>query len=115
MKKIMTEMINKHIRKDLPEFNPGDNLKVEFKVGEEKKRIQVFEGLVIAKSGEGLNKTFTLRKHSFGIGVEKVFPYHSPLIKSIKVVRKGKVRRSKLYYMRQRYGKAARIKEKTDY
>ncbi len=111
----MIEIINKHIRNDLPEFNPGDNIRVEFKVGKEKKRIQAFEGLVIAKSGEGINKTFTVRKYSFGTGVEKVFPYHSPLIKSIKVLRKGKVRRSKLYYMRQRYGKAARIKEKTDY
>jgi large subunit ribosomal protein L19 len=111
----MTELINKQLRKDLPEFSPGDNVSVEFRVGEERKRIQAFEGLVIAKNGEGLNKTFTVRKQSFGIGVEKIFPMHSPLIENIKVLRKGKVRRSKLYYMRERYGKAARIKEKTDY
>ncbi|MFC2062095.1 50S ribosomal protein L19 [Elusimicrobiota bacterium] len=111
----MAELINKQLKKNIPDFRPGDEVRVEMRVGKEKKRIQAFEGLVIAKSGEGINKTFTVRKYSFGIGVEKVFPVHSPLVSDIKILRRGKVRRAKLYYMRERYGKKARIKEKREY
>ncbi len=111
----MVDMINKQLRNDIPKFNSGDEIEVSFKVGKDRKRTQIFRGVVIASSGKGINKTFTVRKHSFGLGVEKIFPYHSPLIEDIKVLRKGKVRRSKLYYLRDRYGKAAKIKEKTDY
>ncbi|NLB34868.1 MAG: 50S ribosomal protein L19 [Elusimicrobia bacterium] len=108
----MARMIDKQIKKDIPEFNSGDQLKIEMKVRD---RIQAFTGLVIAKKGSGINQTVTLRKTSFGIGVEKVFPLHSPLIESIEVLRRGKVRRAKLYYMRERHGKKARIKEKKSF
>lgn len=111
----MTDIINKQLKKNIPSFKSGDDIRVEMEMGREKKRIQAFEGLVIARSGDGINKTFTVRKYSYGVGVEKVFPLHSPLIKNIKVLRRGKVRRAKLYYMRERYGKAARIKELREY
>ena len=101
------------MKNDIPEFKSGDTLSVGVKVIEgEKSRIQMFEGVVIAiSSGSGLAKTFTLRKVSNGVGVERVFPMHSPNLDSIKVVKKGKVRRAKLYYLRGRQGKAAKIKE----
>ena len=101
--------------KDVPEFAPGDTVKVNVKVREgERERIQAFEGVCIARSGGGLNESFTVRKISFGEGVERVFPIYSPLVDSIDVVRRGKVRRAKLYYLRERRGKSARIAEKVD-
>ena len=101
------------LRDDLPEFWPGDNVRVHVNVVEgSRSRIQVFEGVVIAKRGGGLRESFTVRKISFGVGVERTFPLHSPIIDEIEVVRHGKVRRAKLYYLRDRVGKKARIKEK---
>ena len=99
----------------IPEFGPGDTLIVNVKVKEgERSRVQAYEGVCIARSGGGLNESFTVRKISYGEGVERVFPVHSPNIDSIKVVRRGKVRRAKLYYLRDRRGKSARIAERTD-
>ncbi len=101
--------------KDVPEFAPGDTVKVNVKVREgERERIQAFEGVCIARKGGGLQESFTVRKISFGEGVERVFPIYSPLVDSIQVVRRGKVRRAKLYYLRERRGKSARIAEKVD-
>ncbi len=101
--------------KDVPEFAPGDTVKVNVKVREgERERIQAFEGVCIARKGGGLQESFTVRKISFGEGVERVFPVYSPLVDSIEVVRRGKVRRAKLYYLRERRGKSARIAEKVD-
>ena len=101
--------------KEVPEFAAGDTVKVNVKVREgERERIQAFEGVCIAKNGGGLNESFTVRKISFGEGVERVFPIYSPLVDSIEVVRRGKVRRAKLYYLRERRGKSARIAEKVD-
>ncbi|MEM8986421.1 MAG: 50S ribosomal protein L19 [Pseudomonadota bacterium] len=102
--------------KDVPDFAPGDTLRVNVKVKEgERERIQAYEGVCIGRSGKGLQESFTVRKISFGEGVERVFPVYSPLVDSIKVVRRGKVRRAKLYYLRGRTGKAARIAEKVDH
>lgn len=102
-------------QRPVPEFQPGDTVIVNVKVVEgERTRVQAYEGVVIARSGGGLNESFTVRKISYGEGVERVFPVHSPLIDSIKLVRRGKVRRAKLYYLRDRRGKAARIAERTD-
>jgi len=102
-----------YLRKDLTPFNVGDTVKVHLKVREgDKERIQVFEGVVIAKRGSGTKGTFTVRKISFGIGVERIFPLHSKTIEKIEVVRRAKVRRAKLYYLRKLKGKAARLKEK---
>lgn len=111
----MAKLIEKQKKNNILDFKSGDEIIVKMTVGKDKKRVQVFQGLVIARNGSGINKTFTVRKYSFGIGVEKVFPLHSPLIESIEVVKHGKVRRSKLYYMRERYGKKARIKEIRQY
>uniref|UniRef100_A0A7C4EKL3 Large ribosomal subunit protein bL19 n=1 Tax=Thermodesulfovibrio aggregans TaxID=86166 RepID=A0A7C4EKL3_9BACT len=103
-------------RSDIPDFKPGDTVRVHVKVKEgDKERIQVFEGVVIARRGGGLRETFTVRKVSFGVGVERVFPLHSPIIDKIEVVRRGEVRRAKLYYLRTKKGKEAKVKEKTDY
>ncbi len=100
------------LRTDLPEFNPGDTLKVHVRIREgEKERIQIFEGVCIAQKHGGVRETFTVRKISFGQGVERVFPIHSKIIDKIEVIRKGRVRRAKLYYIRELRGKAARIKE----
>jgi large subunit ribosomal protein L19 len=100
--------------KTLPDFAPGDTLRVNVRIAEgDRERIQAFEGLCIARSGQGLNESFTVRKLSFGEGVERVFPVHSPVLESIEIRRKGKVRRAKLYYLRGRTGKRARIAEKT--
>jgi len=116
MQAIIREVEKKYMRKDLPKFNPGDTIRVHFrfKEGEDKERVQVFEGVVIRRRGSGINATFTVRKVSFGVGVERTFPYHSPRIEKIEVVKRGKVRRARLYYLRERYGKAARIKERFD-
>lgn len=102
-----------HMKDDLPEFRPGDNVKVHVRVIEgSRSRIQVFEGVVLARQGGGLRETFTVRKISFGVGVERIFPVHSPTVEQVEVTRRGKVRRAKLYYLRDRAGKQARIKEK---
>jgi large subunit ribosomal protein L19 len=101
--------------KDIPDFGPGDTIIVNVKVVEgERSRVQAYEGVCIGRSGGGLNESFTVRKISYGEGVERVFPLFSPMIDSIKLVRKGKVRRAKLYYLRGRRGKSARIVEKQD-
>jgi large subunit ribosomal protein L19 len=101
--------------KKIPDFGPGDTLLVNVKVVEgDRSRIQAYEGVCIGRSGGGINESFTVRKISYGEGVERVFPLYSPMIDSIKVVRRGKVRRAKLYYLRQRRGKSARITEKQD-
>ena len=106
--------VSEHIRNDLPSFRSGDTINVGVKVVEgSKSRVQNFEGVVIAiSSGGGMDKTFTVRKISNGVGVERIFPLNSPNIESIKVIKKGKVRRAKLYYLRDLKGKAARIKER---
>jgi large subunit ribosomal protein L19 len=106
---------NAHVRDDLPEFRAGDTVKVHVRVVEGgRERIQVFEGVVLARNGTGPRASFTVRKLSFGVGVERVFPVNTPIIAKIEVVRKGDVRRSKLYYLRDRVGKSARIKELRD-
>jgi large subunit ribosomal protein L19 len=102
--------------KKIPEFAPGDTLQVNVKVVEgERTRVQVYEGVCIGRNGAGLNESFTVRKISYGEGVERVFPLYSPMIDSIEVLRRGKVRRAKLYYLRARRGKKARISEKQDF
>jgi large subunit ribosomal protein L19 len=102
--------------KTIPEFGPGDTLIVNVKVVEgERSRVQAYEGVCIGRAGQGLNENFTVRKISYGEGVERVFPLHSPMIDSIKVVRRGKVRRAKLYYLRGRRGKSARIGERQEH
>jgi large subunit ribosomal protein L19 len=102
--------------KELPDFGPGDVLRVMVRVREgEKERLQAFEGVCLGRRGGGVNETITVRKISQGIGVERIFPVQSPNLAEIKVVRRGKVRRAKLYYLRERSGKAARIKERKDY
>ncbi|MFO7893594.1 MAG: 50S ribosomal protein L19 [Longimicrobiales bacterium] len=109
---IVREIENEQLR-DVPEFDAGDTVRVNVRVREgDKERTQAFEGICIAKKGGGSNETFTVRKVSAGIGIERVFPLHSPMIESIKVVRRGHVRRAKLYYLRARKGKAARIRER---
>ena len=101
------------LRSDLPDFGPGDTVRVHAKIVEgTRERIQVFEGVVIGRQGAGVREMFTVRRISYGIGVERMFPVHSPRIEKIEVVRRGVVRRAKLYYLRSRTGKAARIKEK---
>ncbi|MFN8602906.1 MAG: 50S ribosomal protein L19 [Candidatus Binatia bacterium] len=100
------------LRSDIPAFRPGDSVKVHVKVVEgEKERIQVFEGAVLRRSNGGIRETFTVRKVSYGVGVERTFPIHSPRIDKVEVTTRGKVRRAKLYYLRELSGKAARIKE----
>lgn len=102
-----------HINLDMPDFQPGDTIKVHSKIVEgDKQRIQIFEGVVIGRKGGGSRASFTVRKVSYGVGVERIFPLHSPRIAKIEVVRKGRVRRAKLYYLRELKGKAARIKER---
>ncbi|KSW17699.1 50S ribosomal protein L19 [Cellulomonas sp. B6] len=103
------------LRQDVPEFRPGDTLKVNVKVVEgNRSRIQAFQGVVIARQGAGVRETFTIRKISFGVGVERTFPVHSPSLDSIEVVTRGDVRRAKLYYLRALRGKKAKIKEKRE-
>lgn len=103
------------MRDDIPDFRPGDTVKVHVKVTEGgRSRIQVFEGVVLRRQGGGMRETFTVRKISFGVGVERSFPVHSPVIDHIEMTRRGRVRRAKLYYLRDRVGKKARIKEQRD-
>jgi large subunit ribosomal protein L19 len=102
-------------KREMPEFGPGDTLQVNVRVMEgDKTRVQAYEGVCIARAGGGLQESFTVRKISYGEGVERVFPVYSPIIESVKVLRRGKVRRAKLYYLRERRGKSARIVEKLD-
>lgn len=104
---------SEYLRDDIPDFRPGDTVKVHVRVVEgNRERVQVFQGVVISRKGGGVRETFTVRKVSFGVGVERTFPVHSPIIAKVEVVSRGKVRRAKLYYLRDRVGKAARIKEK---
>jgi len=109
----LIEQIEKdQLKTDLPDINSGDSVKVNVKVSEgNRERVQTFEGVIISINGVGISKTITVRKLSFGVGVERIFPIHAPIIDSIEVIRKGKVRRSKLYYLRDRIGKSAKIKE----
>ena len=105
-----------NLRTDIPEFGPGDELKVHVRVVESgKERVQVFQGNVIARQGSGVQETYTVRKVSYGVGVERTFPVHSPSVAKIEVVKKGDVRRAKLYYLRDRSGKAAKVREKRDF
>ncbi|MDO3410722.1 50S ribosomal protein L19 [Saccharibacillus sp. CPCC 101409] len=109
---LIQALTEEQLRKDIPSFRPGDTLKVHVKVIEgTRERIQLFEGVVIKRKGGGIAETFTVRKISYGVGVERTFPINSPKIDKIEVVRHGKVRRAKLYYLRELRGKAARIKE----
>ena len=101
------------LREDLPDFRPGDTVKVHVRVVEgQRERIQIFQGIVIRRQGSGVRETFTVRKVSFNVGVERTFPVHSPIIASVDVVTRGDVRRAKLYYLRSRVGRAAKVKEK---
>lgn len=109
---LLQTIAQENLRKDIPAFRPGDTLKVHVKVIEgSRERIQLFEGVVIKRRGGGISETFTVRKISYGVGVERTFPVNSPKIDKIEVARRGKVRRAKLYYLRNLRGKAARIKE----
>jgi large subunit ribosomal protein L19 len=113
MADLMRELETAQVRDDLPSFAPGDTVRVNYRVREgQKERIQAFEGVCISRRGGGVAETFTVRKISSGIGVERIFPLHSPSIRDLQVVRKGRVRRAKLYYLRGLKGKAARIREK---
>lgn len=107
---------DEQLKQDIPSFNVGDTVKVHYRVKEgTRERIQIFEGTVIKRQGGGARETFTVRRISYGVGVERTFPLHSPRIEKMEVTRKGKVRRSKLYYLRGRQGKAAKVKEKKMY
>jgi large subunit ribosomal protein L19 len=113
MMDLLQSVENEHLRTDIPEFSPGDTVRVHVKVVEgNRERIQVFEGVVIARRGSGSQETFTVRRVSYGVGVERVFPVNSRRVDKIEVMRRGQVRRAKLYYLRKLSGKAARIKEK---
>ncbi len=106
---------SEYLRDNIPDFAPGDTVRVNVRVVEGgRERVQIYEGVVIARNGGGVRASFTVRKISFGVGVERIFPVHAPIIQSIEVLRRGDVRRAKLYYLRDRVGKAARIKEKRD-
>lgn len=110
---LIREATQQYLKADYPDFRPGDNVKVHVRLREgEKERIQIFEGLVIARKHGGISETFTVRKISSGIGVERTFPLHAPTVAKIELERRGRVRRAKLYYIRQLRGKAARIKER---
>ncbi len=112
---VIEQLNREHMRMDLPKFGPGDTIKVHVKIKEgEKERIQVFQGVVISKRNGTTNATFTVRKVSYGIGVERVFPTHSPIIDKVELISRGRVRRSKIYYLRKLRGKAARIRERRD-
>ena len=110
---LINEITKEYMKNDLPEFRPGDTVKVFVRIKEgDKERLQLFEGLVIKRRGGGISETFTVRKISYGVGVERTFPVHAPVVAKIEVVRKGKVRRAKLNYIRTLSAKAARIKER---
>jgi len=110
---ILKDIEKEYLREDRPDFRPGDTIKVYVRIKEgEKERVQPFQGVVIREKGGGINRTFTVRKISYGIGIERIFLYHSPNIQKIEVLRRGHVRRAKLYYLRKLSGKAARVREK---
>jgi len=110
---LLDAITKEYLKKDVPDFRPGDNVKVYIKITEgNRERVQIFEGLVIKRRGGGVSETFTVRKNSYGIGVEKTFPIHTPAVDKIEVIRRGKVRRAKLNYIRTLSAKAARIKER---
>ena len=110
---VIESITQEQIRTDLPKLLIGDTVKVHVKIKEgTRERIQLFEGTVIAKHGGGISETFTVRRVSYGVGVERVFPIHSPNVADVKIVRRGKVRRAKLYYLRDRVGKASKVKER---
>jgi len=112
MDNLMKKAIEGMLKKDLPQFNVGDTVRVTSKIFEgESERVHTFEGVVIGRSGSGMDETFTVRKVSYGIGVERIFPLNSPQIDQITVIKTGKVRRAKLYYLRRKIGKAARVKD----
>ena len=113
----ITDLVdNKSLRDDIPDFAAGDTVKVHVRVVEgNKERTQVFEGVVIARRGSGINESFTVRKLSFGVGVERTFPLHSPIMAKVEHVSRGDVRRAKLYYLRDRIGKAAKVREKREF
>jgi large subunit ribosomal protein L19 len=112
MNQVIRELEKEQMKQDIPAFRPGDTVRVHVKVIEgQRERIQLFEGVVIRRRGTGISETFTVRKISYGVGVERTFLLHTPKIEKIEIVRHGKVRRAKLYYLRDRVGKAARIKE----
>lgn len=109
----MIKTVEEGYKREVPEFNIGDNVRVYVKVVEgDKERLQPFEGVVISRKGEGIKETFIVRKISFGVGVERIFPVHSPIVDKVEVLRKGDVRRAKLYYLRDKKGKEAKVKEK---
>lgn len=109
---ILDKIEQDQLKTDVPDFRPGDTVRVDVKVVEgSRERLQAFEGVVIKRAGKGLTETFTVRRTAYGVTVERVFPIHSPRVAEIKLVRQGRVRRAKLYYMRDRHGKAARIRE----
>lgn len=109
---VIEKVEQEYLKSEVPDFGPGDTVRVNVRIREgDKDRLQAFEGVVIAMRNRGARTTFAVRKVSFGYGVERIFPLHSPIIESIEVVRRGRVRRAKLYYLRQRRGKAARIRE----
>ena len=113
MSDLLREVEQEQLRQDIPQFSPGDTVRVLYRVREgEKERIQAFEGVCLARRGGGLGETFTVRKISSGVGVERIFPLNAPTVKGVEVVRRGRVRRAKLYYLRGLRGKAARIREK---
>ncbi|MHB0915290.1 MAG: 50S ribosomal protein L19 [Thermoleophilia bacterium] len=113
MNQTIARLEEEQLKKGIPQFKAGDTVKVHFQVIEgTRKRIQVFQGIVIKRQGEGARETFTVRKHSFGVGVERTFPLHSPKIEKIEVVSIGDVRRAKLYYLRSKVGKKAKVREK---
>ncbi|RYZ25343.1 MAG: 50S ribosomal protein L19 [Propionibacteriaceae bacterium] len=115
MSRLIDELDRASLRDDVPSFRPGDSVKVHVKVVEgNRSRVQVFAGVVISRAGDGLREAFTVRKVSFGVGVERTFPVHSPIIDKVEIDRRGDVRRAKLYYLRGLRGKAAKIKEKRD-
>ena len=116
MEKMLKLVESKFLKKDIPQFSIGDTVDVQLKIVEEgKSRIQTFEGTVIARAGSGLTETFTVRKVSYGEGVEMVFPIHSPSIDKVKTVKKGDVRRAKLYYLKRKVGKATKVEEKIEH
>jgi large subunit ribosomal protein L19 len=110
---LIKEVEKQYLKDDIPAFSPGDSVRVHVKVREgNRERTQVFEGVVIRRQGSGLKETFTVRRVTYGIGVERIFPVHSPVVSRIEVTKRGRVRRAKLYYLRKRTGKAARIRER---
>ena len=112
---VLSSVTNEYMKSDIPAFNVGDTVKVHVKIKEgNRERIQIFEGFVLKRQGGGIGETFTVRRIASGVGVEKTFPIHSPLVEKIEVVRRGRVRRARLHYMRQRTGKSAKIKSRKD-